>query len=321
MSGATGKSASCEAWILVGPTATGKTAVSCELARRLGAVVLSSDSMLVYKGMDIGTAKPSSSELEDIDVFGIDIVPPSEKFSTGRWLECAKEAFATGRDVIVAGGTGLYINALINGIDAPPSSTATRAVTTEILERGGVEALRMRAEELSPGSVTSLDDPDNPRRLMRLVEKLLAGATASDSDKRLTSNGGIVAGLEISPTALAVRIEARVIKMFEDGLLDEVAELRRNYPGFSETAGKGIGYAEAAAVLDGVIDRKEAIQKIALRTRQLAKRQRTWFRHQLDVDWIRGPENKHDVARAADDVMEAWKRHGKTRISIRRECS
>ncbi len=315
------KSASREAWILVGPTATGKTAVSCELARRLDAVVLSADSMLVYKGMDVGTAKPTPSELENVSIFGINLVPPSESFSTGRWLESAAAAFETGRDVIVAGGTGLYVNALINGINAPPATAAARSATAALFEIGGVEALRMRAEELAPGSVSTLDDPDNPRRLMRLVEKLMAGVVAPDAPQRLAGCGCPVAGLDFPAAALATRIEARILKMFEDGLLKEVAELRREYPGFSQTAGKGIGYAEAAAVLDGRIDYKEAIQMIAARTRRLAKRQRTWFRHQLDVEWVRGPENEHDVARAADDVMEVWKRHGKSKISTRGECS
>jgi len=100
--------------------------------------------------------------------------------------------------------------------------------------------------------------------------------------------------------------------MFEGGLLDEVARLRADRPGFSATAGMGIGYAEAAAVLDGVMTREAAAERIAARTRQLAKRQRTWFRTQLDVDWIDGPADAADVARAADGVLEIWKRHGKT---------
>ena len=307
------------AWILVGPTAAGKTAVSNELARRLGADVLSADSMLVYRGLDIGTAKPTRDEQQGLVLHGIDLAAPDERFSVGAWLAAAKKAFdsaeAAGRDLVVAGGTGLYINALLRGLDSPPADMEIlRPQIQARFEAGGVDALRAYAEQLSPGSVETLADPDNPRRLTRLIEKLSADPASSAG--RITCHGHILAGLQVEPKILEIRIIRRIEKMFADGLLDEVAALRHRYPAFSETAGQGIGYAEAMAVLDGRMTREEAATRIALRTRHLAKRQRTWFRHQLEVDWVAGPEDARDVPRAADQVLEVWKRHGKTPVSV-----
>jgi len=309
------------AWILVGPTATGKTAVSNALARRLGMDVLSADSMLVYRGMDIGTAKPTPSECLGLVVRGMDLASPDEAFSVGAWLEAAAAAFdaaeQAGRDVVVAGGTGLYVNALVHGLDdAPPSDPRLRAEITSLFEKGGVEALRTHAERLSRGSTASLPDPGNPRRLTRLIEKLSSAPAPIGASGKITCRASTVAGLHVEPEMLERRITRRVEKMFADGLLDEVAALRARYPAFSATAGQGIGYAEAIAVLDGALTRGAAVERIALRTRQLAKRQRTWFRHQLAVEWVKGPEDGDDVRRAADDVMEVWKRHGKTTVSV-----
>ncbi|MGI5869172.1 MAG: tRNA (adenosine(37)-N6)-dimethylallyltransferase MiaA [Kiritimatiellia bacterium] len=306
------------AWILVGPTATGKTAVANELARRMDAVVLSADSMLVYRGMDIGTAKPTPEERHGIPFYGIDLADPCENFSVGAWLESARAAFADaearGRDVIVAGGTGLYVNALLRGLDAPAADPALRKRLEALAREGGAEALRRRAESLHPGATARLPDPENPRRLVRLVERLSAGAAPGGAG--LACRGRVVAGLAITPGVLSARITARIESMFKVGLLDEVAALRETWPEFSATAGMGIGYAEAAAVLDGALTRQDAAEQIARRTRQLAKRQRTWFRTQLDVEWAAGPADAADVAHAADDVLEIWKRRGKTPVAV-----
>lgn len=308
------------AWILVGPTATGKTAVSSALARRLGADVLSADSMLVYRGMDIGTAKPTATECTGLEMYGVDIVGPDETFNVGIWLEAARSGFESAirkrRDIVVAGGTGFYVNALLRGLDAPPAADpALRDEMAVLFASGGIDALRDYAEMLSPGSVATLSDASNPRRLMRLIEKLTADPASVPPAGGVVCRGSVVAGLHVEPAVLERRIAARVAKMFEVGLLDEVAGLRAKYPGFSDTAGKGIGYAEAIAVLDGELSQAEAVDRMVVRTRQLAKRQRTWFRHQLNVEWVLGPVDESDVARAADDVMEVWKRNGKSTVS------
>lgn len=303
-------------WVLVGPTATGKTAVANELARRMGAEVLSADSMLVYKGMNIGTAKPTTEACDGLILHGINLIPPDAPFSVGEWMKAAKAACASAaahdRDLIVTGGTGLYINTLLRGLDAPPANATLRTQLTALQKDGGVTALQAEAEACAPGSVATLADPMNPRRLIRLIERLDAAPNVTGELNRMAYHTSIVAGLRIEPDVLAKRIAIRIEQMFSSGLLDEVTTLRTRYPRFSQTAGLGIGYAEALAVLDGKMTQEEAATRIALRTRRLAKRQRTWFRHQLDVAWIAGPENETDVRRAANEVMEVWKRHGKT---------
>lgn len=144
------------AWFLVGCTASGKTVVADEIARRTGALVLSADSMLVYRGMDVGTAKPTPAERAGVDLRGIDLADPDEPFSAGRWLEAARgaveEAEADGRDLVVAGGTGLYVSALLRGLDTREADPGLRAELEALFERGGVAALLERAEALSPGS-------------------------------------------------------------------------------------------------------------------------------------------------------------------------
>lgn len=321
MSAAGEKATTRAAWVLVGATATGKTAVANLLARRLGADVLSADSMLVYRGLDVGTAKPSAADCAGLVVHGMDVVPPDEAFSTGRWLQAARAAFASaaarGRGMIVAGGTGLYVNALLRGLDAPPADAEQRRRLVALLEAGGVAALQAEAETREPGVLATVSDPENPRRLIRLIEQQIAGGGEGRAPRAgVASTRQPVVGLSVEPVALASRIEARISKMFADGLLEEVAALRQAWPRFSETAGKGIGYAEAMAVLDGTLTREAAAARMAARTRRLAKRQRTWFRHQLDVVWVRGPDHARDVERAADEVMKQWREHGQTDVFI-----
>ena len=335
---------SASAWFLVGCTASGKTAVANEIARRTGALVLSADSMLVYRGMDVGTAKPTPAERAGVDLRGIDLADPDEPFSTGRWLDAARGAFAeagaAGRDVVVAGGTGLYVSALRHGLDTREADPGLRAELAELFERGGIEALVARAETLRPGAAATVDTR-NPRRVLRLVEILESHAgneeivshaenaeSAENAEARLASRvprleshaenaEPALIGLDFPPDELAARIERRAKAMFDGGLLDEVRALLARFPAFERsTAGAGIGYAEALGVLSGELPIGEAVARTAARTRRLAKTQRTWWRHQARVEWVRGPADGTDVARAADDVLELWRKHGKTPVSV-----
>lgn len=312
------------AFFLVGPTASGKTAVSTEIARRTGALVLSADSMLVYRGMDVGTAKPSPAELAGTDLRGVDLVAPDEPFGAGAWLRHAKAAFdeadAAGRDVVVAGGTGFWVSALLRGIDAPPPDPVRRAELARLAQApDGPEKLRAAAEALMPGSTAKIA-ADNPRRLVRLVEILESGARPGSFRETAERTRALpaMAGLWFEPEALAARIEARARAMFAGGaLLRETGVLVADHPGFERsTAGAGIGYAEALAVLRGEIDEEEAVSRTAARTRRLAKKQRTWWRHQEAVEWVPGPSDARDVGRAADAVMQIWRKNGKTPVSI-----
>ncbi len=314
------------AWILAGPTATGKSAVAQAIAERTGAVIISADSMLVYAGMDIGTAKPSPSERGSVRYLGIDLATPDTPFSTGAWLASVREgvralpppspedATIPGHGIIVAGGTGLYIRALLGGLDAPTSDTASRDHALSILAQGGIEELQSAIRSRSEAAFESLSESDriNPRRLTRVLEILESRVASGTSGEpfRAASQKQMprLAVLSIDPAILASRIERRIAKMFVDGLAEEASRLRTAYPALSDTAAAAIGYAETFAMLDGLLTPDEAKERIAARTRQLAKRQRTWFRHQADAISIDASSGDIDAMVAA--TLSAWRNIG-----------
>ena len=337
------------AGVLVGPTAVGKSAVAQWIAERLGVPVLSADSMLVYRGMDVGTAKPTPTERGPVPYFGIDCVAAGAPFSTGAWLAFVRRQltvheWGTGNgkrgmgngergispishplspisylascgapapQLVVAGGTGLYVRALLGGLDAPPSNAAARSRWTALFESGGLPALR-EAIDANPAARALLSDSDlaNPRRLIRALERAEAGEEPSNEADRTEfgQSTRAVAGLLMPRDRLAARILARIDTMFKDGLVEEAVALRAA-GGLSETAAGAIGYAEALAVADGRLTQQEARDRIATRTRQLAKRQMTWFRHQLKVEWVDVADGD-TPATLGPKVLDVWKRHG-----------
>jgi tRNA dimethylallyltransferase len=316
-----------KAWILVGATATGKTATANELARRTGHLLISADSMLVYKGMNIGTAKPTLDELAGIDFRGADLVAPNEPFSTGKWVDAAKQAFAEAeaqnRGVIVAGGTGLYVSALLKGLDIPGAeNTDLRERLNQEYATGGINALWQRLSSV-PEALEAMPDKENPRRVIRMIELLEAKGEAAVRSFALqlaqeadVSKQPVIVGLWAEPELLKQRIEKRAREMFQNGLLEEVKLLREQYPNFSSTAGSGIGYQEAQDALDGKCSVEEAIERTIVRTRQLAKRQRTWFRHQNNVKWVSAPNSAIEVCRVADKIMEVWNEYGPAEVKV-----
>lgn len=319
------------AGILVGPTATGKSAVAQWIAEHTGAPVLSADSMLVYSGMDIGTAKPTAEERGDVPYFGIDCVDAGAPFSTGAWLAFVRRQLAchfappnhpaiTPPHLIVAGGTGLYVKALLEGLDAPPSDPDARAKWTALYREGGLPALQAELAQ-NPDAMALLPPGDalNPRRIIRALERTVACPTTIPPHHHSTQlphhpTTAPVAGLAVPRDRLAAQIMDRIHRMFANGLVDEAVALRSS-GGLSETAAAAIGYAEALAVADGLMTVAEAKERVATRTRQLAKRQMTWFRHQLKVEWIDVGEDD-SPATLGPKVMEIWKRNGLREISI-----
>lgn len=302
-----------EAYLLAGATATGKSAVVHCLAEADGAAVLSADSMLVYRGMDIGTAKPSAAERAAVPYFGIDLATPDEPFSTGKWLEAAEAAFRqSGRPLYITGGTGLYFKALTEGLDGPGATLERRHYWQAFLEERGIDALAEEIRRRWPAAFATLDDPRNPRRLTRAAEMLELTGALPDSWRRQGPRTPLPA-LFMPREALHARIARRVETMFRQGLVEEVEALRAAYPVWSETARKAIGYAEVCAWLDGQCSQEEAKRRIIVRTRQLAKRQETWFRHQADVVWIElcGEEPVESVAAR---VREVWRKYGRATI-------
>lgn len=290
------------AFVLVGPTASGKSAVAQLLAEQTGAPVVSADSMNLYRGMDIGTAKPSPAERGAVNYYGVDLAAPTETFSVGDWLNAVKPAFfqclEENKTPIVAGGTGLYVKCLLQGLDdLPPADEALRART----EKMTLAELQAEAKQAAPEAYAALADNENPRRLIRLLEH--GGQVYNHWKTELP----MVIGLNVERDILHKRIAARVEKMYAGGLLDEACGLIGLE--LSATAQKAIGYAEAFAVLRGKMTAAEAKEKTAIRTRQLSKRQMTWFRHQLNVEWIETVEFPN-LGKLAEKVSTVWKNNG-----------
>ena len=302
------------AFILVGATATGKSAVAQILAERRGVAVVSADSMLVYRGMDIGTAKPSAVERGAVPYFGIDLADPSESYSAGAWVRAVTPAFhAPSAGVpIVVGGTGLYIRALLSGLDVPAADEEARARWQGVLEAEGIPGLHRALLARDPHALDHLADPLNPRRLIRALERLDAGGDAVEAPAGRGPAPLIaprIVGLRVPRPVLHRRIRERAERMFSNGLTEEVRALRARFPVWSDTARAAIGYAEAAAWIDGGMTRADAIERTVIRTRQLAKRQETWFRHQTQVVWV-DATGLESAATLADRVNEQWEEHG-----------
>jgi len=307
------------AYFLVGPTAAGKTAVAQVLAERRNAVILSADSMLVYRGMDVGTAKPTPAERGGVKYWGIDVVAPTESFTTALFIDearrCFEAAAVTGCEVIVVGGTGLYVRALLDGLEPLPRvDDAVRARWQSVLERQGVPGLQEALKERNPGWLDSLADPLNSRRLIRALELSDAGCVTPPSSWKKGGGGHVVTGLDWAREPLAKRIAVRVREMYARGLREEVEGLVKA-GGLSATAAQAIGYAEALAWIKGQLAAGEAAALTVTRTRQLAKRQMTWFKHQLSVSWI--PVTEMDTVEAiADRVAMDWNHHGPQAVRL-----
>ncbi len=298
------------AFFLVGTTASGKSAVVQHVAERRGWRVVSADSMNLYRGMDIGTAKPTREERERVDYAGIDLVDPSGKFSVAAYLEAVRPAFGTDHETIVAGGTGLYIKCLTQGFDdVPPENEALRA-ELEALEFHDLEQRAQTDAAALYGRLTA-DDRRNPRRLIRILEK--AREEARPAGGWNSRPKPTLVGLQVGRETLHRRIAGRVERMYAAGLLEEAHGLMGM--DLSPTALQAIGYAEAFAVLRREISLEEAKEKTIIRTRRLAKRQMTWFRNQLQVEWI-DVERYPSMEKLAEAVAQAWDALGPTRLAM-----
>ncbi|HZQ77220.1 MAG TPA: tRNA (adenosine(37)-N6)-dimethylallyltransferase MiaA [Acidimicrobiia bacterium] len=283
---------------LVGPTASGKSAVALAAAEALGDVeIVTVDSMQVYRGMDVGTAKPTAAERAAVPHHLLDLADPGEDFSVARFQAAARAAIADiesrGRRALLAGGTGLYYQAVIDGFDLPAEDRELRA---SLYERaggpGGVEGLRRQLAELDPVAAGRIE-PGNTRRIVRALEVTLATGRAFSSFGSGVFRDGparlrvAAVGLWLSRAVTAARIEARIAAMVEDGLIDEVRRLAAAPGGLSRTAREGIGYKEVLDHLEGAVPTLEAaLRRTAERTRQLARRQRMWFRRDRRIAWI-----------------------------------
>ncbi|NOY41483.1 MAG: tRNA (adenosine(37)-N6)-dimethylallyltransferase MiaA [Planctomycetes bacterium] len=273
-------------WFLTGATAVGKTQVGLALARQLGAEIVSLDSMAIYRGMDIGTAKPTPEEQALVPHHLIDVVDPGEDYSIDCYLEAAHAAIgeisARGREVLFVGGTPLYLKALLRGLaSGPPANWELReAIEAEVAEIGS-QALYERLERLDPVAASQIH-PHDTRRLIRAIEVFrITGEPISHSqmhfDEGRTAEECRVFVLQRPREQQHERINARVDEMFERGFVAEVERLLAEGKQLGRTASQAVGYQEIIAHLEGG-DLGEAVEKIKARTRRFSKRQGTWFR-------------------------------------------
>jgi tRNA dimethylallyltransferase len=305
------------AYFLAGPTAIGKTALAHLLAVQNQWPILSADAMLVYRGMDIGTAKPTAAERAGIPAYGgLDLVTPDQRFSVGAYLAAAHRFLSTlpaDQPVLVVGGTGLYIKALLLGLDPMPAvDDETRAWAEALYARAGLVGIQQACRDLAPDRFAALDDPQNPRRVLRALELARMGVPYEGVWAQAHPAGTVVL-MERNRTQLTERIEQRVDQMWAGGLIEEVRDLQKAYPEWSDTAAKAIGYQEARAVLAGECAEGEARAQIIRRTRKLARKQSTWFRHQAAAHSVSC--DGRELADVAAEVLSYWRTHGPGIIS------
>lgn len=282
--------------VVTGPTATGKTALSVELAKKLGGEIVSADSMQIYRGMDIGTAKVTKAEMQNIPHHMIDIADPSEDYSVSRYVEEADAAvrgiLSRGRLPIVAGGTNLYIDSLIAGLDFAEKAedAALRESLNKQYDDVGGEAMLEHLRGFDPERAAKLH-PADKRRIVRAVEiYILTGETITRHDEETKKRPKRYDAVKIALTfadraVLYDRINARVDKMVSDGLFDEVKGLLDSGLSPACTSMQAIGYKEPAAYFRGEMSKDAAIELIKLSSRRYAKRQLTWLRRDTTVLW------------------------------------
>ncbi len=287
---------------LVGATGTGKTGVALALAADWGAEIVNCDSRQVYRGLDIGSAKPSAAEQAAAPHHLFDVVDPDEVFDAARYAALARAAIAgiqaRGRRVLVVGGSGLYLRALRRGLfPGPPRDAALRA-EFEALEAAAPGALHARLLAVDPPTAARLPVGDRVRLVRALEVLALTGRPLSVWQAEHRSAADVlpmrVVALGLERRALQARLDGRCARMLDDGLLDEIRALWGRGYGPALPALRSIGYREMGAHLRGALTRDEALAAMRLATRQFAKRQGTWFRAEPGVEWLAA-----DVALAA----------------------
>ncbi len=276
-----------DCWFLTWPTASGKTAVGLELAARLHAEIISLDSMAVYRGMDIGTAKPTLAERQAVTHYLIDVVDPDQEYSLAQYVAAAhsavEEIASRRRVALFVGGTPLYLKSLLRGIfSGPPADWALRRQWQALVDGEGVEALHARLAQVDPLSARRLHARDT-RRVIRALEVWeKTGQSISELqrqfDRARPAEACRVFALAWPRSELARRIDARVDAMFAAGFVDEVRGLVDGPHPPGRTARQAVGYREVIEHLQGARNLCDTIELVKLRTRQFSKRQMTWFR-------------------------------------------
>jgi tRNA dimethylallyltransferase len=292
---------------MVGPTASGKTEASLPVARALGAEILSVDSMVVYRGMDVGTAKPGPADRAAVPHHLIDLTDPAEAFSVAQYQELAMEALddveRAGHEALLVGGSGLYFRAVVDRLEFPGTEQATRALLEAEAVAEGPDALYRRLAETDPAAAARIE-PSNVRRTVRALEVAAVTGRPFSSFAHTWESyppGNVwVAGVDVPRPILRARIERRVGEMMP-GLLAETRALLDAGAGGFLTATQAIGYVEAAGCLQGTISETEAAARTIKRTKALARRQLAWFRRDPRIRWF--PVGEEGAMGAADAII------------------
>ena len=289
--------------VICGPTASGKTALSIELAKRINGEIISCDSMQIYKDMDIGTAKPTTEEMQGVKHYLIDFVSPDERYSVADYKKEAKttikEIMGKGKVPIIVGGTGLYIDSLIYEIEYPniEFDEEYRKKLEQIVEYEGLEKLYQQAKEIDPEAIRKISENDK-KRILRILEIYHATGKnkteqEKESRKKEVEYDYKVYALNWDREKLYERINKRVDIMIEQGLVDEVRKIYEKYDKFP-TAMQGLGYKEVVEYLKEEITEEEMVEKIKQETRRYAKRQLTWFRKNKQTIWVNAQNELED---------------------------
>lgn len=300
--------------VVVGPTASGKSGLAVQLAHRLeelGAAgeIISADSMQLYRGMNIGTAKVTGAEQQGVPHHMLDILDVTEEASVSEYQQQARAVIADirrrGRTPILTGGSGLYVRAVIDVIEFPPTNPEVRAEVSALLQDKGAAEVRRQLREADPESASVINDE---RRLVRALEvvRLTGRSFTSYMPQRVHEPAlqpVIQLGLRLDRETLHQRIAARVRSMEEDGLHDEVAGLAAAGLRSGRTASRAIGYLQHLRVLDGEVAKDQALEDTIVATRKFARRQETWFRADPRITWLTAPSPR--LAEAAMEVIRA----------------
>lgn len=293
--------------VIAGPTASGKTALAIALAARVGGEIVNADSQQVYRGLDVGTAKPTAAERAAVPHHLLDLVAPGEGMDAARFVALADAAIAEvaarGRLPIVAGGTGLYVRALLHGVVAAPGrDPALRARLQEQAARLGRPALHARLAAMDPQAAARIR-PNDLVRVVRALEIAAGGRRPSELHAshafREDRYDATLVALDPPRDALHARIDARVREMFAGGILDEARALAARLGGAAPPK-LPIGYAEALAVVRGTMDVDEAIRRVQVAHRRYARRQVIWLRRERGVAWVRPPYDVDALARRVE---------------------
>ncbi|MDK3257858.1 tRNA (adenosine(37)-N6)-dimethylallyltransferase MiaA [Blastococcus capsensis] len=288
---------------VVGPTATGKTALAVTLAQRLGGEVVNADSMQLYRGMDIGTAKPGLDERGGVPHHLLDLWHVQQPASVAEYRERARAEIdrlrAAGVVPFLVGGSGLYVRAVLDELDFPGTDPALRARLEDELVAVGPAELHARLAALDPAAAAAVL-PSNGRRIVRALEviELTGGPFRAQLPAPAPHYPAVVIGVDRQPAELDARIAARVDRMWAAGFVDEVAALAADGLREGPTASRALGYAQVLAQLDGTLTAEEARERTVTTTRRFVRRQRSWFRRDAAMTWF-------DAARAdlADAVL------------------